>query len=168
MRVAALLLCALVAAEGLTASPVRAQGCATIKDLIELNSGLYSYMSDAYPKLEDPDVAVTLFAPILTNVTAPQAAAFPQLLLDIILPEVYTPAELRSLDSVTNAANGTIVLEDDPGMGVIHATFVDLGGATADIIPVAFPLGKSVSYMITPMSPGSLPEQVGTAPSPGA
>lgn len=49
MRVAALLLCALVAAEGLTASPVRAQGCATIKDLIELNSGLYSYMSDAYP-----------------------------------------------------------------------------------------------------------------------
>lgn len=26
------------------------------------------------------------------------------------------PAELRSLDSVTNAANGTIVLEDDPGM----------------------------------------------------
>lgn len=41
-------------------------------------------------ELEEPDVAVTLFAPILTNVTAPQAAAYPQLLLDIILPEVYS------------------------------------------------------------------------------
>lgn len=39
-------------------------------------------------------MAVTLFAPILTNVTAPQAAAFPQLLLDIILPEVYTVSGL--------------------------------------------------------------------------
>ncbi|KAL4433849.1 hypothetical protein ABPG75_000290 [Micractinium tetrahymenae] len=123
-------------------------------------------MNSAYPALEDPEVAVTLFVPILNNMTAPQAAAFPQLLLDIILPEVYSsPEELRSLGSVINAANNTIILEDDPGMGVIHATFVELGGATADIYPVAFPLGKSVAYMITPMSPGSLPEQVGTAPS---
>lgn len=34
-------------------------------------------------------------------------------------------------------------------------------------LPTRGPL-QSVSYMITPMSPGSLPEQVGTAPSPGA
>ncbi|KAL4419095.1 hypothetical protein ABPG77_010034 [Micractinium sp. CCAP 211/92] len=160
-----MLLCALLAAAGLAAWPVSAQGCATIKDFIESNSDLYAYMSEAYPKLEEPDVAVTLFAPILTNVTALQAAAYPQLLLDIILPE---PTELRSLDSVMNAANGTILLEDDPGKGVIHATFVDLGGAIADIIPVAFPLGKSVSYMITPMSAGSLPAQVGAGSPPGA
>lgn len=49
MRVPNMLLCALLAAAGLAARPVRAQGCATIKDFIETNSDLYAYMSEAYP-----------------------------------------------------------------------------------------------------------------------
>lgn len=34
-------------------------------------------------------MSVTLFVPMLNNVTAPQAAAYPDLFLDLVLPEVY-------------------------------------------------------------------------------
>ncbi|KAL4433850.1 hypothetical protein ABPG75_000291 [Micractinium tetrahymenae] len=152
MRASLIILCT-----GLAPAQAASSGCATIKTFLEMNSGLYEYMGEALPELEDPDVAVTLFVPMLNNVTAPQAAAYPNLFLDLVLTDMYSdPVDLASAGSVVNLANVTMTLEDDPGMGVIHATFVELGGATADIYPVAFPLGKSVAYMISPLTYGDL------------
>ncbi|KAL4419096.1 hypothetical protein ABPG77_010035 [Micractinium sp. CCAP 211/92] len=169
MRAFPILLCVILAATGLApahaapmaaprpAPPVRCPRCATIRTFLQMNSALYEYMGEALPELEERNVSVTLFVPMLNNVTAPQAAAYPDLFLDLVLPEVYRdPMDLATAGSVVNLANVTIALEDDPGMGVIHATFLELGNATADIIPVAFPLGKSVAYLISPMTYGNL------------
>lgn len=47
------------------------------------------------------------------------------------LPLVLQAADLLAAGAVTNLGNVTITLEDNPGQGVIDATFVELGGATA-------------------------------------
>lgn len=44
-------------------------------------------------------MAVTLFVPILNNVTAPQAAAYPTLFLDLVLPAVYSDVSDAALDT---------------------------------------------------------------------
>lgn len=105
---------------------------------------------DRYPSRRPPLADIldayqgyTIFIPLLNNVTAPQAAAFPQLSPNLVLPTVYaTPADLLAAGEVTNLGNVTISLEDNPGAGALDATFVELG-ATAQIYPIAFPIGKA-------------------------
>ncbi|GAB4813426.1 hypothetical protein N2152v2_000472 [Parachlorella kessleri] len=129
---------------------------------LEAEAALLSAPShDSFAVLEDPDAEITLFVPVLTNITALQAAEFPQLLPNLVLPKVYpTAADLLAAAPLTNLFNSTVTLTNDPKLGVFHAVFVEAGNATADIFPIAFRIGKSVAYLITPLTAGKLPVEL--------
>ncbi|PRW44275.1 hypothetical protein C2E21_6731 [Chlorella sorokiniana] len=154
--------CALLTVLALAASPAAAVSFA---DFLQGNPG-YEFISEGVPEILEPNAAFTIFVPLLNNVTGPEAAAYPQLSPNLVLPTVYnSAADLLAAGAVTNLGNVTITLEDNPGKGVIDATFVELGDATAKIYPVAFPLGNSVLYPITVISSGNVPQQVGASAS---
>ncbi|GAB4813082.1 hypothetical protein N2152v2_000128 [Parachlorella kessleri] len=132
----------------------------SLKDFFDSNKQ-YELMGAALPELLKPDAAVTLLLPAPLNATSPgllsldvpaawgasnqeYISAARNLFSHFVIPQLYAkPEDLAAAGAVKSLANTTTTLHLASG-----SLSASLGGVHADVIPVAFPVGKSTIYLL--------------------